>query len=561
LESNSKTARGFAPLAWLVALAVIEIVLNRGVVPMISRSHAGAWWLTALDYAALFSFYFATTLALVQLGITVFAAWPARRTAPAGWLLGTAVIGLMAMVARAVISAGSTVSLLLDVALMLLILAVLLFAWLNGPAGRRDWGIRIGLIAISVPLLVHCVAAAYAGFISLDAVAEGKDSWQTLGLLAMCGAAIVAPYCFAPRPFANAVVRIVPVVVAMSLATGGALLLRNDYVATAKLVDRTLGVEISAMRADPKLALYLLSLATMLWTVISAATAPAPARRQVGIGLLLIVLGGNGYRWPLNYLLIAVGLTLIAYATTMVREQERLVEATPSIDDGVWSTYVASLAKALKTHAPTLHVLSTRDADADVSTLLIGETDGMALRVRMARRQGSLEMVDVLVGREPRRTDAPALLMFGQSPAGTPVSVPLLSGTRSTVEDDRIDIIGPVELFAKLRGDQPLPGAALVDIPGWIGYWRDQAIGWRVLPGRDASLDSPVPIHDLAHAGSGKAAAQNAERLVAVVTTLIALARRGDVPRAATSDASDAASDAASSAARDVASAAASDEP
>jgi hypothetical protein len=296
-----------------------------------------------------------------------------------------------------------------------------------------------------------------------------------------------------------------------------------------------------------------------LWTVIAAATAPSPARRQVGIGLLLIVLGGNGYRWPLNYLLIAVGLTLIAYATTKVREQERLVDATPSIDDGVWSTYVASLAKALKVHAPTLHVLSTRDADADVSTLLIGDVDGMALRVRMARRQGSLEMVDVLLGREPRRTDAPVLLLFGQSPAGSPVSVPLLAGARTTVESDHIDIIGPVELFAKLRGDETLPGAALVDIPGWIGYWREQAIGWRVLPGRDASLDTPVPIHDLAHASSGKAAAQNADRLVAVVTTLIALARRGDLPRtveaasddAASSNASDAASDAASSDASD----------
>jgi hypothetical protein len=165
-------------------------------------------------------------------------------------------------------------------------------------------------------------------------------------------------------------------------------------------------------------------------------------------------------------------------------------------------------------------------------------------------------MVDVLLGREPRRTEAPALLMFGQSPAGTPVSVPLLSGARSTVEAERIDIIGPVELFAQLRGDESLPGAALVDIPGWIGYWRDQAIGWRVLPGRDASLDSPVPIHDLAHAGSGKAAAQNADRLVAVVVTLLALARRGNLPRtveavsddadAAASDASGAASDAAS---------------
>ena len=525
-------------------MAILELVLNRGLLPMISRGHATAAWLTALDYAALFTFYFATTLALVTIGNHIYQAWQARRMAPAGWLLATALLGLAGVAVRAMVNAGATTSLLLDFALLLVILAALLFAFLHGPknganertleagpAGSRDVGMRIGIVAVSVPLLIHCVAAVYAGFVSLDAVAESKEHWQNLGVLTMCVAAMLASYCFAPRPFANAVVRIGPVVAAMAIATAGALLLRHDYITTARVVERVLGIEISTMRADPKLAFYLLALATVMWTVLSAATAATPARRQVGLGLLLLVLGGNGFHWPLNYLLIAIGLALLAYATSEVRAAERITPSAPAIDDAVWSSYVASLAKALRVHAPTLHVLSTRDTDAEVSTLLIGDVDHIGVRVRMARRNGSLEMIDVLLGREPRRKDAPTLLLFGQSPLGAPVGVPLAAGARTTVTADAIDVIGPLDVYAQLRGEGVLPGIPLSDIPGWIGYWPQLAIGWRVLPGRDASLDFPVPINDLAHSSSGKNAAQNADRLAAVVATLIALAQRAELPR------------------------------
>ena len=532
LKSNSTMTQRFAPLTWLVALAILELMLNRGLVPMISRGHATATWLTALDYVSLFTFYFATTLALVAIGKLIYQAWQARRLAPAGWLLATALVGLAGVAVRAMVSAGPTTSLLLDFALLLVILAALLFAFLHGPAASRDVGLRIGMVAVSVPLLIHCVAAVYAGFVSLDAVAEAKDHWQNLGVVTMCVAAMLSPYCFAPRPFARAVVRIMPVVAAMAVATAGALLLRHDYVTTAWLVERTLGIEISTMRADPTLAFYLLAFATVMWSVVSALTSATAARRQVGVGLLLLVLGGNGFRWPLNYLLIALGLALLAYATGQVRAAERVAAAAPAIDDAVWSSYVASLAKALRVQAPTLHVLSTRDTDAEVSTLLIGDVDHIGLRVRMARRNGSLEMIDVLLGREPRRKDAPTLLLFGQSPLGAPVGVPLAAGARSTITADAIDVIGPLDVYAQLRGEGVLPGMPLGDIPGWIGYWPQLAIGWRVLPGRDASFDFPVPIHDLAHSSSSKNAAQNADRLAAVVATLIALAQRADLPRA-----------------------------
>src|SRR6185295_16647194 len=105
-------------------------------------------------------------------------------------------------------------------------------------------------------------------------------------------AGLATPYCFAPRPFARAVTRPLPVIVAMAVAAVGALLARSWYPAVAKAASLAIGVELTSAQPDPRLAMYLLAVATLVWTLVSCAIAPSVARRTVGVGLALVVLGG-----------------------------------------------------------------------------------------------------------------------------------------------------------------------------------------------------------------------------------------------------------------------------
>jgi hypothetical protein len=523
LPSNSRHDNRFHPLAWLAVVASLELVINRVLRPWLIQKHPMSSWTTTVDYASLFLLYFATTLAIV---VAAQLAWQSWRTtgATAKNLPARLLPALLVVCVAAVVTpAGTTLSLALDVTLALVVIGAVFSTFGGAP---RDLGARVGLLVVCAPILLHCAVTIYARAISIDAVAESTETLQHATLITMCVAAMLSPYCFAPRPFAAAVIRIAPVAVAMTLATAGALALRFDYVLTALSVDRALGIEISSMHADPKLALYLLSLATLLWTIASALVAQAPDRRRIGLGLFLLLLAGASYRWPVNYALVGIALTFIAQGARQVRSQE---QPAPQVDDAVWSTYVASVARALRVHAPQLHVLSTRDTDAEVSTLLVGEIDNVALRVRMSRRQGCLQIVDVLLGREPLVNDSPTLVMLGHSPVAA--AAVIVKGERHRIASDDMDIVGPVAMFTTLRGEGSLPGAALCEIPGWIGYWPQRGLLWRALPGRDASYDFPIPLHDLAMAGNGKAAAQNADRFASVVATLIALATRADVAK------------------------------
>ena len=64
-----------------------------------------------------------------------------------------------------------------------------------------------------------------------------------------------------------------------------------------------IGVSLDQDQADPRLAIYLLAFATLSWTLASCALASSPARRQIGAGIAMIVLGGYAFKWTHHYLL------------------------------------------------------------------------------------------------------------------------------------------------------------------------------------------------------------------------------------------------------------------
>ena len=532
--SARRIAGGITPVHILLLVAFLEVAINRVAVPML-RPLKGTppAWHTVLDYAGLFLFYFAGTLAALLLAQRCWNAIGVRASRRSS--VAFALAGLTTVLAAAplVVDAPAALSLTLEVAFAASGIAIIVAA----IGRRRDLGIQIGLPIIAVPLVMHGVGVLGARFVWPDNTFDGPGVLLARGgVIALCLAALVTPYCFAPRPFARAVTRPVPVLAAMAVAGAGALLARGWYASLAKAAGLAIGVELVG-QPDPRLAMYLLAVATLAWTLTACATAPSSARRSVGVGLALIVLGGYGFKWPHHYLLPLLGLVLIADAVRSVRDEELaalpIASETPPIADNAWSAYIGLVTQGLRRALAEVHSLTTRGEGGLASSVIVGDAGGVPVRIRVERIEGSVLALDVVLGRDIDEVRAATLTVWaippralGVNPAGPPAAPMFRSGDATF--DERFKTRGSALAFRKLF-DDGLRARAVATIDGWIAYWDGESVRYRVYPGRGAPLDHPMPLSDLA---LGRASA-TAERLVTVVELLVELATRGVPPAAA----------------------------
>src|SRR6185436_5532851 len=137
------------------------------------------------------------------------------------------------------------------------------------------------------------------------------------------------------------------------------------------------GVDLLPGVPDNEMALYLLGVATLCWTLTSCTLADGEARREVGLGLGLIVLGGHGFDSSLQFLLGVTGLMVMLDAAPRLREDETphtLRARTPVIDDDVWQGWVSQLAGALRKDDPgEVKTVTVRGDDDSATTLVVGE--------------------------------------------------------------------------------------------------------------------------------------------------------------------------------------------
>ncbi len=512
----------------LLVVAILEVVINRAVVPML-RPDAGEppAWHTVLDYFGLFLFYFAGVLAAFAIGMRCVQVLKARSEIRE--LVAVAFVGIAGLLAAVplVVSAPATLSVLLEAMFALAVIAVCASA----VGGDRDLGLQIGLPVIAVPLLIHTATALGTVFVWPENQFDGPGTYLAhAGVIALALAALVSPYCFAPRPFARAVTRPGPVVIAMGAAAFGAVLARAYYPIVAKASALAIGVELDEAQADPRLALYLLAIATLAWTLASCAWSASVARRRVGLGLAFVLLGGYGFHWSHHYLLPLLGTLLIAEASKRVREDELsripIASETPPIPDPTWSTYTGAVVAGLKRDLADVHSLTTRGEGGLVSTVIVGDASGTQVRVRVERIDGCVLALDVVVGREVDELRGATLTMWaiapralGANPAGPPAAPPFKTGDPQF--DERFKTRGSAIAFTQLM-DEDLRTRAVTTLDGWLAYWDQEGLRYRVYPGRGAPLDHPMPLSDLA---LGRSATQ-AERLVVVVGLLVEIGRR-----------------------------------
>ena len=532
-----KRLPGLTAVHVLLLVAVLEVAINRVAVPML-RPPGGVppAWHTDLDYVGLFSFYFAGTLAVLLLGAQCWQVVRSRGRRRA--IAAYAIVGVTALLAAAplVIDAPAQLSFTLELAFTASVVALVV----AGATRGGDLGIRVGLVVVAIPLLLHGAAVVGARFVWPDNTFDGPGvELAHAGVVALCLAALVTPYCFAPRPFSRAVTRPAPVLAAMAAAAIGALLARLWYPSLAKAVGLALGLELAVGQPDPRLAMYLLAAATLVWTLVSCAIAASAARRSVGLGLGLVALGGYAFKWPHHYLLPLLGLALIADAARGVRDDEQaalpIASATPPIADGAWAAYIAQVVQGLGRTLGAVHTLTTRGEAGLASTTIVGEAAGTTVRLRIERIEGSVLGLDVVLGRDFEDGRSATFTMWGIAPRALGVNPPgppaaPVFKANDPLFDERFKLRGSARAFARVF-DDGLRARAVATIDGWIAYWDHESVRYRVFPGRGAPLDHPMPLSDLA---LGRAA--TAERLVTVVELLVALAARGVALRAAAAE-------------------------
>ncbi len=525
----------------LLLVALAELAINR--VAIGTRTEPGLvsvrlpanttppHWYTALSYAGLFLFYFAGTLAFAVLvsRVLAFIRGNVREKIAGGALLVTGVLAALPLV----LTGSSELSFALEIAFALTVVLLMIATF----GKQRDLGVQIGIVLLVVPMLEHTLAVIGAKFLWPDAAFDTPGQLVAkAAALSLCLAALVSPYLFAPRPFSRAVTRPGPVLVAMAIAAAGAVLARTWYLTVAKGATLAIGIELTTTQADPRLALYLLAIATLVWTLASCVFAESEARRQIGAGIALLVLGGYGFRWPHHYLLPLVGLALIAEASRHVRDEELdalpIATETPAIADPAWQSYIASVRRGLEKSLGGLQSLSMRGEQGVVSSLIMGERDGIPVRLRIERIEGSVVALDVVLGRELDEVRAATLTLWaippralGINPAGPPAAPLFKSGDKQL--DERFKVRGSALAFNRLF-DEGLRARAAATLDGWLAYWENEGLRYRVYPGRGAPLDHPMPLSDLA---LGRPA--TADRLVAVVELLAEIAIRGVRPESA----------------------------
>jgi hypothetical protein len=528
------------PLAHILLLvSIAELSINRLAVVAL-RPPADTpppTWHAVLDYVGLFLLYFATALAVGML-----VAWGVARlrrglegslAQHARGVLDAALI--FVFVAVAVVCVVTTPNDTLSFALETLFAVAVIPVVVRGVLASSDLGASIGLVLVASPLLVHYYGVAIGHELfehDLAHAAELADRVQHYyGVIAVCVAALASPYCFAPRPLARSLPRPAPLVVSLIVIGLGAVLVRQHYSVAIMVARQGAGIDLGAGVPSGQMALYLLALATIAWTLTACGLSEIESRRDVGVGLGLLVLGGYGFAWPLSFLLGIAGLVTVADAMPRLGPEEGGAgPRTPPIDDDTWQAYTSAVRAALRDGDHDVSAVTSR-GDGIQTTVIATDRGGAGVAVRLEREAGALRTIEVTCGAPVTGDGSPTLTvtargegwMAGRHPEPPAASPVIRTGDGGF--DRRFRCRGDGRVLYELFDDGLRSRAAAV-LDGWLAYWTGQALVWRLHPGLGASIDHPVPVGDLARRRAGDGAA---ERLASVVELIAAIAARGEV--------------------------------
>jgi len=398
------------------------------------------------------------------------------------------------------------------------------------------------------------------------------DRVDSYGQWSLVLAALMSPYCFAPRPFSEAAGKLAPLAIGTFVGLVGALVMRQSYEVGYLLAKRGLGIDLGAGAPTSQIALYLIALGSITWTFTACVMSPAPGRRRIGIGLGLVVASGYAFAWPLQYVVGLVGFLTISDGAREVADQERAARRfdrarfrAPPIRSDAWQSYISGVVGALRArgyHASTVSVEDREDAPPEPAVLTEGEprpvepAAGLSrthvllleaapcpVRLLIERHEGSIRVLEIVCGRDPRDLGDPGWTLEakserrfagGQHPSPPAIRAPQ-HRTGDTEFDRRFKLRDAGDHTARLF-DDGLRARAIALFDGWMAYWPGASLVYQLCPGQGAPLDSPIPITQLAFGGGGPA---TADRMVTTLELIAAIATRALGTSWSTSEAAD----------------------
>jgi hypothetical protein len=549
-------------------VAAVELAVYRLAVPGLkptSPTTAPPVWHTALSYVGLFLSYFGSILALGILlrQLILLARGEHPYWKPIAYALVAIGAAFTVYAVKSLVGAPTE----LDTFLLELTFSASLLLLVTAQLRRGgDVAAKVGLLLIAAPLLVHFYRDAGVRWVLGDeALVTGlPERIAAYGQWSLVLAALLTPYCFAPRPFVESAGRLAPLAMGAFVGVVGALVMRQSAEVGVRIASDGLGVDLGAGAPASQIALYIIALGSVTWTLVACFIAPSPARRRIGVGLGLVVAAGYAFDWPLQYLAGLVGFMTISEAVREVPGEERSAPAwsearfrTPPISADAWHAYVVALVEVLRgrgLQASTVSVeepsvpgagepagagpeesaAATTPAPPDGESrthVLILEAAPVPVRLLVERRGGAVRLIEVVCGREPHGTAEPAWTLEARperrlaAPAHPPppeTGAPL-TRTGDAEFDRRFRMRDGGGHGARLLDEgQRARATALLD--GWMALWPGQSLVYRVIPGRGAPLDNPIPISDLAFRGAIREGA--VDRMVTVLEFLTELAGR-----------------------------------
>ncbi len=507
---SRESAQWESALPQLLLLATIaELVIYRLLVPAL-RPRADIsppLWHSILAYLGLFLFYFASALAV---GVIAHQLWQVAREKGgrrvvriAMWGIGAAFLLLASI--SIVTPPSADVTFLLEASFVVSLLVALLLQW-------KDRWVGFGMVFLALPLLVHFYAPLSIRFlVGEEALFNGlTDKVEHVGRWMVLFAALTMPYCFGARPFLLRAARLPPLVASMSVALLGASLIRHDYETGMELAQNGLGVSVGPGAPGSLIALCLLALSAVAWTFTNCITAPSKQRRNIGVGLALVIGGGYAFSWPLQYLVGLAGFLTISRAASSVRAEEHalLPAHVPSIENDTWQGYVQSVAEKLRSMSESVdpvNVLTVRGEGGRTRSHLAYEDQNNPVTITIERSSGSVVGIDVRCG-DVDVDGEPCWSLHCDAPGANGLVHPAPPRCSE-------DIANLADLCPELRDAFVLRGTAAwtevllgddrckrlgASMSGWVACWPDGTLRSQIYPGRGASLNHPIPIVALA---------------------------------------------------------------
>jgi hypothetical protein len=403
---------------------------------------------------------------------------------------------------------------------------------------RGDLFVRLGVVALAAPLLVHFYGPLSVRFVDGEqALWNGlPERIQSLGQWLLVVAAINAPLFFARRHLLRMLTRPAPLAVAVFIGLVGTVVLRQNYEVGMELAMLGLGIDIGPGAPPRVIAFYIAALVLGTWTLLACLTDESPAQQRLGVGLGLVFVAGYSFQWPFQFMVCTVGLFAIGDAARQIAVEPPAPDSgraprfrSPPIAAPVWQAYVSALVQALRADprgAGDTSTVTVRSEGGGARTHVVTRLGDVPVKLTVERDDDSIVFIDIACGGDQPGHEPPVWTLEAR-PQGRLVGrhpePPRCSAAARRTGDEGFDRrfklrapSGPPPLDEDLR----VRATAVLD--GWVACFPGAHLRARVFPGRGAPLDHPIPITELAFRGAD--AAPGVSRLVTLLAFLAELA-------------------------------------